>query len=223
MPKRGAHRRAAPPAYSDTRTMVTKAVQATSGRLNDAGSTPGGTSPSMFIVMGNRLTAISMITVPPTVGVISRRKNDSRAENRNCTSDETTTRARQQRQAARRHRCRRHADERARRAHVEGIAGPERSHRPGLKDGGQTADHEGREHRPLQPLGVARSVEDDDGNEDDAGQDDGGDLQAEAEGQPFRGRFVDGIAQARIRRRPSSRVAHETTPFSGRTRQTVRR
>ena len=46
----------------------------------------------MFVVMGNRLTAISMITVPPTVGVISRRKNDSRAENRNCTSDETTTR-----------------------------------------------------------------------------------------------------------------------------------
>ena len=32
------------------------------------------------------------LTVPPTVGVISRRKNDSRAEKTNCTSDETTTR-----------------------------------------------------------------------------------------------------------------------------------
>ena len=72
--------------------MVAKAVKATSGRLSDAGSTPAGTSASMFVVMGNRLTAISMIMVPPTVGVISRRKNDSRAENRNCTSDETTTR-----------------------------------------------------------------------------------------------------------------------------------
>ena len=92
MPKRGAHSRAAPREYSDTRTMVTKAVKATSGRLSDAGSPPGGTSASMFVVMGNRLTAISMITVPPTVGVISRRKNDSRAENRNCTSDDTTTR-----------------------------------------------------------------------------------------------------------------------------------
>ena len=39
-----------------------------------------------------RLTAIGMITVPPTVGVISRQKNDNRAENRNCTIDETTTR-----------------------------------------------------------------------------------------------------------------------------------
>ena len=72
--------------------MVTNAANATSGPPSEAGSTPGGTSPSMSVVMGNTLTASSMITVPPTVGVISRRKNDSRAEKKNCTSDEATTR-----------------------------------------------------------------------------------------------------------------------------------
>ena len=36
------------------------------------------------------------------------------------------------------------------------------------------------------------------GHEDDAGQDDAGDLHAEPEGQPSRRRFVDGIAQAGI-------------------------
>ena len=72
--------------------MVTKDTSATSGPLGDAGSTPGGTSDSMSVVMGNTLTASSMITVPPTVGVISRRKNESRAEKKNCTSDEAATR-----------------------------------------------------------------------------------------------------------------------------------
>ena len=33
-----------------------------------------------------------MITVPPTVGVISLRKSDRRAENRSCTSAATVTR-----------------------------------------------------------------------------------------------------------------------------------
>ena len=41
--------------------------------------------------MGKRLTAISMITVPPTVGVISQRNSDSRAEKKNCTTDDATT------------------------------------------------------------------------------------------------------------------------------------
>ena len=156
--------------------------------------------------------------VPPADHGAADRRRDQPAEERQPRGEQELHQRRddheggQQRQSARRHRRRRHADERTRRAHVEGIAGPERSHRPRLQDGGETADHEGREHRPLQPLGVVGGVEDDNGNENDARQDDAGDLHAEAEGQPIRRRFVDGVAEARIRRRPSSRVAHETTP-----------
>ena len=90
-PKSGAHRRVAPRAKRDTRVMVAKAAKATSGPPMAPGSTPAGTPASRSVVMGNTLTASSMITVPPTVGVIRRRNSDSRAENRNCTSDEMIT------------------------------------------------------------------------------------------------------------------------------------
>ncbi len=92
MPISGAHRRLAPRAKRDTRVMAAKAAKATSGPLMVPGSTPAGTPANRSVVMGNTLTASSMTTVPPTVGVISRRKNDSRAENRNWMSDEATTR-----------------------------------------------------------------------------------------------------------------------------------
>ena len=108
---------------------------------------------------------------------------------------------RQQRQSTGNHRGNRHADERAGRAHVQRIASAYRTGRPGLQDGGEAADHQRREHRPLQALGVVRRVERDDRHEDDAAQDDAHHLQAQPEGQRFRGRLVHGVAQASARGR----------------------
>ena len=52
---------------------------------------PSGTSANMSKMIGMTVTAISMITVPATVGVITRRTQDSRAASRNWNNAETNT------------------------------------------------------------------------------------------------------------------------------------
>ena len=58
----------------------------------DSGGAPSGTWVSMSNTIGITVTAISMITVPATVGVSILRSRDSRAASANWNSEEMTTR-----------------------------------------------------------------------------------------------------------------------------------
>ena len=55
-----------------------------------AGPAPSGAANTRSKPMGITVTAISMITVPATVGVITRRSSDRREEIRNWKSDDAT-------------------------------------------------------------------------------------------------------------------------------------
>ena len=56
-----------------------------------AGGAPSGVFVSMPKMMGMTVTAISMMTVPPTMGVITRLSQERRQARKNWHSDETTT------------------------------------------------------------------------------------------------------------------------------------
>ena len=56
------------------------------------GEVPSGTSSSMPKTMGITVTAMSMITVPATVGVTIRRSSESRSESANWNRAEMATR-----------------------------------------------------------------------------------------------------------------------------------
>ena len=70
---------------------MTRAV-ATAHTGAAAGGAPAGTWVSMSKTIGITVTAMSMMTVPATVGVRIRRRSESRAERANWKRDETTTR-----------------------------------------------------------------------------------------------------------------------------------
>ena len=53
--------------------------------------TPSGTSASMSNTIGRTVTGISMMTVPATIGVKTRRNSDRRAARANWNSAETAT------------------------------------------------------------------------------------------------------------------------------------
>ena len=81
MPMTGAHRRTTPVARNVTPTVTTSVAITVAGAA--AGDDPSGTSPSMPNMMGMRVTGISMITVPHTVGVSTRRSSDNWVERPN--------------------------------------------------------------------------------------------------------------------------------------------
>ena len=85
----GAQRRQTPAARRVTATVTTIVTAALTGAA--AGDAPSGTWVSMSKTMGMTVTAISMITVPQTVGVKSRRSSASRTERANCTRAEAAT------------------------------------------------------------------------------------------------------------------------------------
>ena len=86
----GAQRRNAPLALSAMQ-MMTRAVARAQTGAAEAG-VPGGTWVSMPKTIGITVTAMSMMTVPATVGVSIRRRRERRAESANWKSEETTTR-----------------------------------------------------------------------------------------------------------------------------------
>ena len=81
IPMTGAQRRSVPVAFKPIATITTMVATA----LNAAPDTgpPSGTSVSMSKTMGITVTAISMITVPATVGVRMRRNRDRRFDSAN--------------------------------------------------------------------------------------------------------------------------------------------
>ena len=70
-------------------TMITRVATTVSGVAEEG--TPSGISFSMSKATGITVTAISMMTVPDTVGVRMRRSSDSRPERRNWNSDAMIT------------------------------------------------------------------------------------------------------------------------------------
>ena len=56
-----------------------------------AAGAPGGVFASMPKMMGMTATAISMMTVPPTMGVMTRRSHESRQASRNWNSADAMT------------------------------------------------------------------------------------------------------------------------------------
>ena len=72
--------------------MMPKVTPAVAGVASEDASVLAGTRLSMSKQIGNTATAISITTVPPTVGVIMRRKSDKRAENKNWANEDATTR-----------------------------------------------------------------------------------------------------------------------------------
>ena len=88
-PMTGAQRRSGPPALSAMPMITSRVARALSGAAG--GGAAAGTCASMSNTIGMTVTAISMITVPATVGVNTRRSNESRAASANWNSDEITT------------------------------------------------------------------------------------------------------------------------------------
>ena len=85
-----AHRRQTPDASTVT-TMITARVAAVlTGAA--ARAAPAGTSVSMSNMIGTTVTGISMITVPETTGVKTRRSSESRADSANWNRAEAATR-----------------------------------------------------------------------------------------------------------------------------------
>ena len=81
MPMSGAHSRQVTGARSANTTRTTSVAPAAVGAA--AGDVPSGTSASKPKTIGMTVTAISMITVPETTGVIIRRSSESRAAKAN--------------------------------------------------------------------------------------------------------------------------------------------
>ena len=86
----GIHRRHTPVARSASAAITIRVVAVLAGAA--ARGVPSGTSASMPKMIGITVTAISMITVPATVGVMIRRSSESRSESRNWKSAEMATR-----------------------------------------------------------------------------------------------------------------------------------
>ena len=86
----GAQRRSAPFALSAMPTTTRAVARAQTGAAK--GGAAAGTCISMSKTIGITVTAISMMTVPATVGVRIRRRRESRAESANWKNEEMTTR-----------------------------------------------------------------------------------------------------------------------------------
>ncbi len=86
----GAQRRNGPVAFIAKPVITTTVARALTGAAN--GGASSGTCASMSKMIGITVTAISMITVPATVGVSTRRSRESRAASVNWNNDEITTR-----------------------------------------------------------------------------------------------------------------------------------
>ena len=89
MPMTGAHRRRLPVERSAITSTTAKVTAAQTGPL--AAEAPSGEAATMSKMSGMTVTAISMSTVPATVGVRSRRNSDSFDDSRNWNSDDATT------------------------------------------------------------------------------------------------------------------------------------
>ena len=90
IPMIGTQRRHTPETRSASITMTNKVAIAHAGAA--AEGVPSGTSANISKTIGITVTAINMITVPATVGVMIRRNSESRVESANWNNDEMTTR-----------------------------------------------------------------------------------------------------------------------------------
>ena len=184
MPIRGAQSCSAPRAWSDTITMVTNRGE----RHRRSGHRAGvealrDARQQVGVAMGKTFTASSMMTVPPTVGVMRRRNRDSRAANRNCTRAEAATQGREQRQTDDGDRGGGDRDEGSGRPHVEGVPGPEGADGPGPAAWWR-ARSRGASRTPPTSMNCLASaaVSNDDGDQDDARQHHRDHLRGEPEG-----------------------------------------
>ena len=90
IPRNGAHSRSAPPPRRATPAMTASVEANTAGPAYPGA--PAGRSASAENTIGITVTAISMITVPATTGVMTRRSQDRREARANWKSEEATTR-----------------------------------------------------------------------------------------------------------------------------------
>ena len=90
MPISGDHNRNAGGARSISAVTVARVARAVTGAA--ASDAPSGTSCIVSNTIGMTVAAISMITVPETIGVKIRRSSESRAASMNWNSDDMTTR-----------------------------------------------------------------------------------------------------------------------------------
>ena len=86
----GAQRRITPVAQKISRRVAANVMMAQTGAA--ISGAPAGACVIMSKVIGMMVTEISMMTVPATAGVISRRNKARRSESANWNSDESTTR-----------------------------------------------------------------------------------------------------------------------------------
>ena len=89
IPITGPHMRITPAARSTITSVTPRVTSAVTGPA--AGAAPSGTCSTRSRTSGMTVTAISMITVPATVGVMRRRSSDRRDARRNWKSAEVAT------------------------------------------------------------------------------------------------------------------------------------
>ena len=146
--------------------------------------TPCGISVSMSNTMGITVAAMSMITVPVTTGVKTRRSAGSQAASRNWTREETTIRLAITCRAGLHQRRDADRDEGAGGAHHQDVTGAEPPEPDGLQDGVCATDEQSGEYAPGYVIGwLVRDAEDDHHREDDAADHDQRALESGADQQ----------------------------------------
>ena len=195
MPMTGAQRRQTPAARRVTATVMTIVAAALAGAA--AGDAPSVTWGSMSKMMGMTVTAISMITVPQTVGVKMRRSRASRADRANCTRAEAATSEASIPGPPSAQRGDADRDERARGAHHQDVARADEADAEGLEHRGDAADREGREGRPRQVVLAGAGRPHDDGRgHDDARDREHRVLEAQPQGEGVRRLLAGLVADA---------------------------
>ena len=196
MPMTGAQRRQTPAARRVTATVTTIVTAALTGAA--AGEAPSGTWVSMSKTMGMTVTAISMITVPHTVGVKSRRSSASRnreGELHQGPRPRPATRASPAPPSARGGDADR--DEGARGAHHQDVARADLADAEGLEHRGDAADRERGEGRPRQVvLAGAGRPHHDGGGHDDSRDGEHRVLESQPQGKGVRRLLVGLVADA---------------------------
>ena len=162
--------------------MRTRVANALTGAA--AGGASGGTCVSMPKMMGMTVTEMSMMTVPPTMGVMTRRSQGEPPGKEKLEQRGGDDQRCQQGRAALDQGGDAHGDEGAGGAHQQDVTGADVPHPARLDDGRHAAHYERRERRPgeqrvTQPGGANH----DGGREHDAGDGEHGVLQAETEGE----------------------------------------
>ena len=166
-------------------------------------------------MIGMTVTAISMITVPVTVGVMIRRNIESRAESTNWQKDEMTIRVASSPGPPCMSAVTLTAMKAPEGAHQEDVSGADAPEAHRLQHRGQPTDDECREHRPRHVgITLASRPDHDHRRQHDTRDAEHGLLEAEAEGKREGWAFVGFVADFLVG--ANGCVAHCENPVSAR-------